>query len=837
MSDGSGHGTYHVGESEDEAVALFGGATPAARVAGNRDWSTTPLGPVRGWPEELRVAVAQLMPCEMAMNLMWGPDLVQIYNQANLVLLGGKHPRAMGLPARDTWPEVWSQIGPLMQEVLDRGVSLHRVDAPMIIDRYGYPEETYWTFSYSPLRGPEARVGGLLAAAQETTEGVLYRRRMDTLHDLAALGLDPVSLERAAQRVVAVLEQDRFSVPFVAIYRAAPDGELHLLAGSGADPLSPYLPERISATSSHPYSRCWRDRRDVCLEDLTDADGLLPGPLGPARPHRVRVLPLEGTDPGVAGVIALGANPYRPVDVAYQRYLRLIAEHVTTILERSRVAAASTERTGRLREIDAQKTQFYQDVSHELRTPLTLLRLAIDHLAQGRRSPSLAAHLTTASQATQQLERLVDALLVFVTAERNVLRPTVERVDVAAVTQAVVGMFHSAADSAGLSLRTDLESVGTVLVDREGWGRIVANLVSNAVKYTDIGGVTVRLQRSGDVLSLVVSDTGIGIPAEEHAAVFDRFHRTPRSMRGGRQGVGIGLPLVADLVRAHGGTVDVESLPGQGCAFTVQLPIPPEQVPAGGDEVAPDVAGHPVRGGDAATVQAGSVPRSEEGGVAPLVAGLLPRSAQPWRSEPPAGAEHGHVLLVEDDEQLRGYLVGLLTEAGWRVSAVPDVSAALQLSLVPDLVLSDVTLPGRSGLELLRSLRERAGWERLPFILLTARAGTESVVEGLAAGADDYVIKPFDPRELLARMRVHRQLSVRREAALTSAETRAEDLAVALGSNRRIGMALGIVMARYHLTEGAAFDRMRELSNATNRKLRDLADAVILTGILPDPPR
>jgi DNA-binding response OmpR family regulator len=190
-------------------------------------------------------------------------------------------------------------------------------------------------------------------------------------------------------------------------------------------------------------------------------------------------------------------------------------------------------------------------------------------------------------------------------------------------------------------------------------------------------------------------------------------------------------------------------------------------------------------------------------------------------------------LLVEDNADLRGYLNRLLTADGWQVTAVPDVESALAAAAtLPDLILSDIMLPGHSGLDLVRLVRQDEQLRAIPVVLLTARAGPESAVGGLAAGADDYVVKPFDPAELLARLQVHHLLARARDEARARAESRAGSLEVALQTNRRIGLAIGILMARHTLSAESAFDLLRKASNERNVKLRDIAEEVVLAGDL-----
>ncbi len=209
------------------------------------------------------------------------------------------------------------------------------------------------------------------------------------------------------------------------------------------------------------------------------------------------------------------------------------------------------------------------------------------------------------------------------------------------------------------------------------------------------------------------------------------------------------------------------------------------------------------------------------------------RTASSSESAKPVPAQIGTLLLVEDHDDLRAYVAQLLEDDGWKVRTAPDAESALgAMADRPDLILTDVMLPGMDGVELVQKVRCNQDLARIPVLLLTAKAGPDAASEGLAAGADDYIVKPFDPRELLARVRVHHELSQLREYAVSQAENTAANLRAALASNRQIGAAIGVLMALRGLTAEQAFDLLRTTSNQTNRKLRDLADEVVRTGTL-----
>jgi len=410
--------------------------------------------------------------------------------------------------------------------------------------------------------------------------------------------------------------------------------------------------------------------------------------------------------------------------------------------------------------------------------------------AAGDRYSPQRDDLEAAVRAAQRLRGMVDALLDFAGAEVGTLNPDRQPTDLAGLTADVASMFRSTAEHAGLEFGVELPATPvTARVDRAMWTTIVTNLLSNALKYTKRGAITVRLADTADGQAmLMVSDTGTGISADEQQRVFERFYRAGAETT---EGAGIGLALVADLVHAHLGQIDVVSANEHGTTFTVTVPLA-------------------IDAGRAGTEQ----PTAADDGTP------LPR-----------------LLLVEDDSDLRAYLTRLLNSDGWSVRAVPDAETAMEaidLADIPvDLVITDVMLPGRSGLYLVEQLRHSRSNDRLPIIVLTARHGTTATSEGLAAGADDYITKPFSSQELLARVRANHELARLRQSAVDQAEERAGQIREALDSNRVIGTAVGILMAKYKLTAAQGFQLLVSASQHSNRKLRDLAADTVQNQKMP----
>ena len=438
------------------------------------------------------------------------------------------------------------------------------------------------------------------------------------------------------------------------------------------------------------------------------------------------------------------------------------------VIERSRELAEAVrglrEANAKLGELDVAKTAFFGNISHEFRTPLTLMLGPIDD-ALARPDAALAGEdLLAVRRNTVRLLRLVNSLLDFSRLEAGRLQASFEPTDLAELTAGLAGSFHSLVESAGVRLVVDCPPLAApAWVDRTQWEKIVLNLVSNAFKFTLEGEIAVRLRERGDRIELVVSDTGAGIPEIEHARNFERFHRVEGATGRSIEGTGIGLALVQELAKLHGGSVRVESAVGRGSTFTVSIPTGSEHLPK-----------------ERVVVATGE--RASSASAEPFVAeasrwvakDALVDATSPSRPEP----ERQKVLVVDDNADMRAYIVRLLG-AHWSVEAAADGEEALAriAKSVPDLVLSDVMMPRVDGIALLRALRAQPRTRRVPVILLSARAGEEASAEGLETGADDYLLKPFSARDLLARVRNHLGAARERTSALRASETRFRRLA------------------------------------------------------------
>ena len=769
------------------ARRLFPGEDATSAAHREHDWASTPLGPVRSWPVELRSAIRTVMPSRVPMLLWWGPRLVQIFNHAYTPVLGEKYPRAIGEPGAECWAEVWDELEPLARQVLDGGVSTYSENQLLFLHRHGYHEETYWTFSYSPVLAEDGSVAGIFVATTDVTARVLGERRLETLRQLGTLSIaEADTAADACRAVVKVLAGSSADLPRVAAYLRTGGDEPALVAstGVGAD-VPAEVVGRVAATG----------RAEMIGRDET------------------LVLPLAVGARGTHGALAVGLSPFRRFDQPYASFVDLVTAGAATAVDDTVAYEAERARAEALAELDAAKTRFFQNISHEFRTPLTLLLAPLgtllaehaDALPPGQREAVGAAH-----RAALRLRRLVDTLFDVARAEADHLHPRLEPTDVAALTADCAAMVRATAEELGLELVVDV-SGGTVWLDQEMWARIVLNLLSNAVKFTPEGTVAVTVRTTGDGCVLTVADTGVGIPEAEQGRVFERFHQVDGVTGRSREGVGIGLSLVADLTAALGGTVSVHSVAGRGSTFTVT--VPRAQAPRAARRLSVD----------------------------DLSASFLDETRQwvpPAAAGPVAGDGRRRVLLVEDNADMRDYLTRLLSAQDWQVDGVGDAETALAhaRAVRPDLVLSDVMLPGRDGVALVGDLRSDPVLARVPVVLLTARAGTESAIEGLGAGADDYVVKPFHPAELIARTRAHLELSSFRETLLAEGEREAGTLREALASRGTTSQAVGILMAVHRCDADAAFKRLTAMSQRRNVKVRDIAGELVTRFVagLPD---
>lgn len=756
---------------------LSGGGQMGALMR-SMEWSHTVFGPVEAWPQSLRTALSIMLDSVFGMVVAWGPEFRFFYNDRYRPVLGtSKHPGALGTPAQEIFPEAWPFIGPLFARTR-LGESIALDDQLIPLNRYGYLENCYFTLSYSPIRDESGGVGGMLAVVAETTERVEGERRLKTLRDLMRRASDARTAEEACADAAITLGENPIDVPFALFYLLDSSGKrARLVALTGLERGTAASPEFVDLTveteDGWPLAGAVRKQQSLVLADLPGRFGPLPGGEYLEKAHTAVLVPLAR--PGQIhpdGVVVFGVSPRRALDSKYRDFYELAADHILTALRNALAYEEERQKAQQLAELDRAKTAFFSNVSHEFRTPLTLIIGPVEEILSKPDhglTPTEREQVATVYRNSKRLLKLVNTLLDFSRIEAGRVEAVYGPTDLPSFTAELASVFRSATEKAGLELSIDCGPLEEpVYVDASMWEKIVLNLLSNAFKFTFEGKIAVSLIKAGERVELSVSDTGIGIPESELPRLFERFHRIEGSRGRTFEGSGIGLALVQELVKLHGGSIRVRSAEGVGTTFTISIPLGKEHLPENRIEAA--------RSGISSSVSADSyvaeallwladTPREEAD--AATVGNSLDVALVSAASEGSRDHEIRPLVIVADDNSdMLGYLSRLL-KRHYRVHGVSNgLEAILAVrELNPDLILTDIMMPGLDGLGILQEIRNDVATAGKPVIFLSARAGDEARIAGLQAGADDYIVKPFSARELLARVGSALSLAkVRRDA-------------------------------------------------------------------------
>jgi PAS domain S-box-containing protein len=718
------------------------------------DWSQTPLGPMAGWPRSLKTMLNVCLRSRFQLAIYWGRDHIFLYNDAAREVIGSLHPHALGKPAREVLVEMWDTVGPMLHRVLECGEATWSVDRPLTLDRYGFSEQVYFTWSYSPIPNDTGGIGGVLLVTYETTERVLAERRLRTLREMATETVGAESVEQACATAMSILGRNSEDVPFALLYLLEATGSYTLNSSFGvsANPL----------TEQFPFESRSRDREVIEIDNLARYFG---AEVARGLTKTALIIPFgESGLENSAGFLVVGVSGHLRCDIVYRNFFELVGSQVARITASARAREQERTRLNAIAELDRAKTAFFSNVSHEFRTPLTLMLGPLEE--ELREHPAPNERLAVVQRNALRLLKLVNALLDFSRIEAGRIEASYEPTDLAALTVELASVFRSATESAGLRFSVECpELLEDVYLDRDMWEKIVMNLLSNAFKFTFEGSITVTLRQSERRAELSVTDTGTGIPAGELSRIFERFHRIRHARARTHEGTGIGLALVQELVKLHGGNITVESVEGRGTTFTIAIPFGTAHLPKERIGAARKLA----------STVSGSVPFVEE--ALRWLPDLEPKrgasetvlSEESRRFAASAGSSKGdsdYVLLADDNADMRAYLRRLLS-LQYDVTAVGDGEAVLRAvsEREPDLILADVMMPRLDGFGLVQRLRADPKTALIPIILLSARAGEEARVEGLGYGADDYLIKPFSARELLSRIHTTLKLARARKDA------------------------------------------------------------------------
>jgi signal transduction histidine kinase len=729
---------------------LSGGGETGARLR-ELDWTGTPLGNPAGWPQSLKTIVRVMLDSRYAMWMLWGPGFTFFCNDAYLPTVGLKRDWVLGARADKVWEEIWPDIGPRITRVLEEGQATWDEGLLLFLERSGFSEETYHTFSYSPVYDDDSRIAGMLCVVTEVTDRVIGERRLRSLRDLAARGSGAETVRQACSRLVKVLAEDPFDVPFALLYVLGEPGPRAWLAATCGE-----VPERLRPDGFSPMDEQtpW-PLREVCdtgqpqIVVLADS---IPSPLWSDRISRAIVLPVQGQgSSSPVAVLIAGISPRRALEDSYRGFFELISAQFAAAIADAQAYETERCRAEALAEIDRAKTVFFSNVSHEFRTPLALILGPVEQaMSHAETTAPVRCQLEVAHRNALRLLKLVNSLLDFSQIEAGRAQASYEPTDLAALTRDLASAFRSTIEQAGLRFEVECEVLPRPLyVDQGMWEKVVLNLISNAFKFTLTGSISIRLTARDGFAVLEVADSGVGVPAHEIPRLFERFHRVEGTSGRTHEGSGIGLALVHEILKLHGATIEAESELGRGTTFLVRVPFGTAHLPS--ERIKrPSVALSPVTSQGFVHEASRWLPQPGPTTAAQSAAGDEPVRLLNQRFKSTFGAR---IVLADDNGDMRAYVRDLLAPF-YSVEAVSDGEQALAAArrLRPDLILSDVMMPRLDGMELLKALRADESLKDIPVILLSARAGESSRIEGLDSGADDYLVKPFVARELLARV-------------------------------------------------------------------------------------
>ncbi|MCX2483357.1 ATP-binding protein [Pedobacter sp. MR2016-24] len=783
--------------SESKEQFLSGGGE-MGKLIRSMDWSSTALGPIETWPQSLRTSVSLCLSSTFPILIAWGPDRIQIYNDSYRPICGAKHPQSMGMPFRVCWETALPVVGDAFERG-GEGEGTYINDQRMFLDRYGYIEEAWMTFSFAPIRDESGGVGGIFHPITETTAKMLSGRRTQVLKELGVVLAKAKSIEEIGSFTQKNYPEYLLDIPFILIYKFdAQTGIAHLINSAGlADgtALAPVTVDLSVEKSPWPFAEVNNSGQLEELNHLQERFGTFNCEPYANGPESAMILPLKiSGQEDVFGFVVAGVSASRALDSDYHNFYDQLANTFNTAVSNVYAFEQEQKRAEALAAIDRSKTAFFSNVSHEFRTPLTLILGPLDDLLNRSQLPAdIQETVQSAQRNALRLLKLVNNLLDYSRVEAGRTQAAYQKIDLAELTTDLASSFRSIIEKAGMQLIVDSPAVdGDVYVDRQMWEKIVLNLLSNAFKYTLEGTITLTLFCQGNSAVLQVSDTGVGIPQKELPHMFERFHRVENSAGRTHEGTGIGLSLVYELVQLHGGQISVSSIEGSGSTFTVVIPmgkahLPPELIQSHPKEI------------DTSAQKTSFIEEAS---------GLLQTESQPVATHTEATAgysypdvetdENTRILIVDDNADMRAYLNRILEPYFTTAIAVNGQDALSKIPhFEPDLVLSDIMMPVMDGKTMLEQIRQEHATMRLPVIFLSARAGEEARIDGLEAGADDYLVKPFSASELLTKIST--------QIKITKARNRAEQQLRNLITEAPV--AIAIYRGKMHTIE-MANDRM-----------------------------
>ncbi|RIB30113.1 hypothetical protein C2G38_2238477 [Gigaspora rosea] len=790
----------------------------------NYDWSSTPLGPMDSWEPQIISLLNFCLKSEFPTTIFLSPEWTMIYNEASIPILKSKHPNALGKPALEIWHESSDSLKSALESVKSTRKGVLENNFYLELQRDGYIEEVYFNYTFSPIFKLDGTFWGAINITSEVTQKVLNVRRLKTLESLGRQTADAKSLESVCHTITKILKDDNKDIPYALIYlvesnNGSKTDHKSLIArlisttfdeeGRLERKFPDYLPEtqesielttntdqNHDSTSINSPLKCnyWPIRLvmkegkhvQVLLEDGSQAI-LLPTKLSFCK------------EQGLSAILIFGLNPHRRLDDQYMDFLQSAVNCANTALMYGRSIEEEKKYSNVLADLNHQKDAFFQNISHELKTPLTLIFSPLDELINAcPQDAQMKSYLQIIRRNTCRLLKLINNFLQFSNVESGRLEAHFCETNISKFTQELVMNFESMAKTLGLEYIVDIPNPDKfngivnekVYLDHDMYETIIFNLCSNALKNTWKGRVCVRLyldhKDEQNIIVLEVSDTGVGIPETALPNIFQRFYRVESHQSRSYEGTGIGLALVKEFITRHGGDITVTSVVNKGTTFKCWFPT-------GCKHLSINQIYHNNIAEKVLTTfnqkysnrqlyleensqwiqnysfefQNNLINKKLTNDCNMDIDNISTREiALPFSTDNSAttiGKKY-QILLVDDNADMRNYLSDLLRE--FNVLCAYDGRVAIrilkELDEAPDLILSDIRMPNINGYELLDLIRSNKKTHLVPVILLSAKAGEESRINGLNKGADDYLSKPFSARELIARIRANIELSLLR---------------------------------------------------------------------------
>jgi signal transduction histidine kinase len=694
-----------------------------------KDWSATGLGAIDSWSDTLRTVVSSVIDNRFEMILLWGPQLLQIYNDAYARLMRDKHPAYLGRPTQECWPEVWHFNAPIYERVMTQGESVYLEDQPYRLQLDGGERVLSLSICYSPVRGPHGDILGVLVTLTDVTrrvqaEQALARdlKSMTRLNDLVARLVHAQDLDSALHEVldaaISLMDADKGNIQLF----DARHQTLRIAAQRGFDEGFLRYFSEVDGDHESACGRALRLGHRVVIPDLTSEP--LSSPLRRVADETgyraVQSTPLLGQNGSPMGMLSTHwRQPTQPSEQAL-RMLDLYARQAAQFIERSRIEHRLRQTAEELRQASRAKDEFIAMLGHELRNPLAPIQIAL-HLMEMRGDIASQRERAIIGRQVHHMTRLIDDLL-------DVARIIRGHVTLQPVPTELRAMVDKAVETAAPlieqrrhALSLEVPPTGLkVMADPVRLAQVISNVLINAARYTPPEGqirVTAVAADDGEV-TLSVIDNGMGISQNDLKRVFEVFTQGRQGLDRSQGGLGLGLTIARTMATMHGGTLTAHSDgPDQGSRFDLTLPL-----------LTTDDEDSPSRAGGQQS--------------APLGTGQT-------------------VLIVDDNEDAAHMLSELLTRWGYAVIVAHDGPSGLDLisDRHVDLALLDIGLPVMDGYELAQAIHAVPRHANTPLVALTGYGQDQDRRRAKDAGFSEHLVKPVDI-ERLGRLLTHLQLPV-----------------------------------------------------------------------------